>query len=216
MDSINNLKTPEKIQLKNLSELQDYFKNEVNPNEFQGLVVLEEGNNFKLKIVHDDYEKLFNIRGNEPSIKFRYLQVRMDKEKVNQLNQLYPHMTPVFESYEKCLFEISKIIHRAYIQRFIKKNFITVPKEEFLVISECHSWHLLNREQNRISIEKIIAVLNRQPPININSMIRRFNGENQKKQIQPRLINNTPEYRGQHNDSLPTPLLLCNVANWKN
>lgn len=215
MNSINNLKTPEKIKLNNLSELEDYFKNEVNPTEFQGLVALD-GNNFKIKIVHNDYEKLFNIRGNEPSIKFRYLQLRMDKEKVNQLNQLYPEMIPVFESYEKSLFEIAKTIHKAYIQRFIKKNFITVPKEEFLVIGECHSWHISNREQNRISVEKVIAVLNRQPPININAMIRRFIGENQKKHIQPRLINNTPEYRGSYNESLPTPLLLCNTAKWKN
>lgn len=215
MNNVNNLKTPEKIQLNNLSELEDYFKNEVNPLEFQGLVGVSE-NNFKIKIIHDDYKKLFNIRGNEPSIKFRYLQLRMDKEKVIKLNQLYPDMVHVFESYEKSLFEIAKTIYKAYIQRFIKKNFITVPKEEFLVINECHTWHLSNREQNRISIEKVIAVLNRQPPININAMIRRFNGENQKKQIQPRLINNTPEYRGNYNEFLPPPLLLCNKAMWKN
>jgi len=213
MDTCNSLKMPERININNFSEFTDYFNNEVDTKTFQGLVCLHNGN-FKLKVVHSDYQKNFQLRGNEPSIKYRYLQIRMDKELVNSFYNLYPDMVCIFEDYEKSIFEIAKIIYRAYIQRFIKKNFVTVPKEEFTVISECHGWHMLNREQNRISIEKVIAVLNRQPPNNLNHMIRRFKGEQNQKQVQPRMIHNTPEYRGE-SGTVPTPLLLCNVATWK-
>lgn len=213
LETTNNLKLPERVNVNNFEELQDYFKNEVDVKYIQGLVCFKEGN-FRIKILHSDYEKSFQLRGNEPSVKFRYLQIRMDKDTVKSYYELYPDMIQVFEDYERCILEIAKIIYSCYIQRFIKKNFITVPREEFLVMNECHSWHVSNREQNRISLLKIVAVLNRQPPNNINHMIRRYKGEQNQKQVQPRLIKNTPEYTGS-SGNIPTPLLLCNVANWK-
>ena len=48
-------------------------------------------------------------------------------------------------------------------------------------------------------------------------MIKRYKGEYTEKQVlQSRILNqNKPEYSSS-SGGVPTPLLLCNVANWKN
>ena len=129
------------------------------------------------KVVNKEYLDLFNVRGNEPSIKFRYLQVRMNEETVNNLYSLYPTMTHLFEDYENALYAIAQTIYNSYVDRFIKKKWVTVAAEEFNVIRECHSFHEQDRKQNRISIKKVIEILNEQSPTSLNKMIRRFKNE---------------------------------------
>ena len=76
--------------------------------------------------------------------------------------------------YENNIYGIGKLIHKAYIERFIKNQYVTVPMEEFAVIKACHDWHMKDREKNKISLNKVMEVLNEQTPTNINKMIRRF------------------------------------------
>ena len=146
-------------------------------------------NNKQYKIMHKDYLDLFRARGNEPSIKFRYLQVRMNNLTTDMLYHLYPDMIPSFDEIENNIYEIAKNIYSSYVQRFIKKKFVTVPIEDFSVIRECHKWHEENRLVNRINIDKIITVINQQTPTNINRMIRRFRTE---KKVVPTLTEQLP------------------------
>lgn len=142
----------------------------------QGIIGFTSDNR-QVKIYNKDYQDLFRARGNEPSIKYRYLQVRMNRRFVNMLYHLYPKMADVFDDYENTLYDISRSIYRSYVQRFIKKRYVTVPKDEYAVIRECHSWHLQDRTNNRISVEKVIHVMNTQSPTHLNHMIRRFKME---------------------------------------
>lgn len=166
---------PNKLDLKNIDEIVEYIQ-QSNYKETQGIIVFN-NTNVKLKIFNKDYEDFFKVRGNEPSIKFRYLQIRMNKKLLKMLYYLYPSYIPVFEEYENNLYDISKNIYNSYVQRFIKKRYVTVPGEEFQVIKECHSWHLSNKTENRITLEKVISVLNKQTPSSLNHMIRRLKSE---------------------------------------
>lgn len=163
---------PEAHRFLNVEEVLD-FVHTLDPSLLQGVVCFGP-NNRHLKILHSQYAEMFKVRGNEPSIKFRYLQVRMDKKMVDMLYQLYPELTAIFDDYENTIYDIARVIYRAYVQRFIKKNYVIVPKEEYTVINECHLWHLADRENNRINLDRVIQVLNKQSPTNINHMIRRF------------------------------------------
>ena len=109
---------------------------------------------------------------NESSIKFRYLQVRLENYAREIMYYLYPEYSKAFDEYEDSIIEIGKNIYASYIDRFIKKQYVTVPVEEFNVIKECHSWHIEDRLENRISLNKVMEVLNRQTPTNLNRMIR--------------------------------------------
>ena len=96
-------------------------------------------------------------------------------------------MAGALDEYENIMFDIARGIYKAYVQRFIKKNYVTVPREEFAVIRECHSWHLADRAANRISLNQVIRVLNKQSPTHLNHMIRRLKLEQlrQKEQSDP-------------------------------
>lgn len=177
-----SIPSPTSLTFDNINNIQSYVE-KLSYNNLQGVIGFHVENNKQLKIVNVDYQDLFNVRGNEPSIKFRYLQVRMmSKRSINMLYHLYPELSTTFDEYENTLYDIGRSIYRAYVQRFIKKRYVTVPKEEFSIIRECHTWHLSNRTENRISLDQIINVMNKQTPTNLNHMIRRFKLE-QSKQI---------------------------------
>ena len=167
-----NLPTPAKLTFLNVDELQSHVE-KISYKDLQGVIGFTEDNR-QVKIVHKDYQDLFRARGNEPSIKFRYLQIRMNRRFVNMLYHLYPDMAETFDEYENTLYDIARSIYRAYVQRFIKNRYVTVPREEFAIIRECHSWHLADRGANRISINKVVQVMNQQSPTHLNHMIRRF------------------------------------------
>ena len=155
----------------------------------QGVIIFAP-NNKQYKILHEDYIKFFQVRGNEPSIKYRYLQVRMNSSLCNNLYYLYPNMNSSFEEYENIIYAIAQMIYTCYVDRYIKKQWVTVEVEEFIVMRKCHSLYEADR-QNRVTLKRVIEVLNEQSPTNLNKMIRRF--QNKKNQT------HTQHTQTQHN-----------------
>lgn len=175
LDDDIHIPHPKKHNFSSLDELVEYVE-DVDIRNLQGVICFAP-NNLQYKIIHKEYQNLFRARGNEPSIKFRYLQVRMNRRLTDMLYHLYPKWEKIFDDIENTLYDIARRIYSAYVQRFIKKRFVTVPTEEFAVIQECHKWHEEDRSANRISLEKVINVLNTQGPTSLNRMIRRFRNE---------------------------------------
>jgi hypothetical protein len=167
-----DLPFPNKLNFSTVDELLRHVKHS-SYKDVQGVIGFT-ADNRQLKVLHQDYQDLFKSRGNEPSVKFRYLQVRMNRRLTNMLYYLYPDKASIFDEYEDSLYDIARSIYRAYVQRFIKKRYVTVPREEFTIIRECHSWHLSDRTNNRISLNQVIKVMNQQSPTHLNRMIRRF------------------------------------------
>ena len=166
-----NIPFSTKKEFLTVNELIECVQN-ISAKNLQGIIGFTSDNK-QVKIVSEEYQSLFKIRGNEPSLKFRYLQLRMNKN-VQLLYMLYPNMVNTFNDYEDSLFHIAQYIYNSYVDRFIKKTFVTVPREEFGIIRECHSWHIKDRGNNRISRDYVINELNRQSPTNLNRMIKRF------------------------------------------
>ena len=169
---------PQVHKFTNIQELCTYVEH-IDIKNLQGVIIFTPWNK-QYKILNSEYQVLFNARGNEPSIKFRYLQVRMDEELTNMLYYLYPEMEPMFTKYENAIYNISVDIYNAYIRRFIKKEYVTLPREEFGVLRECHAWHIENRNENRINFNKVMYVMNNQTPTNLNRMIRHYLLEKEK------------------------------------
>lgn len=170
MDNDIYIPYPKRHDFSNINELFEYVRN-IDYTKIQGVIIFAP-NNFQYKIFNEEYYELYKVRGNEPSIKFRYLQVRMITKYNDLLRKLYPNFIDSFDNYEKIIKNIANDILQAYIKRFIKKNFVEVPVEEFQVIKNCHAWHIDNRIDNKINFSKVLEVLNLQPATNINKMIR--------------------------------------------
>jgi len=180
------IRHPKKHNFTSLNNLVEYVKN-INIRDMQGVIIFAP-NNKQYKILHEDYIKFFQTRGNEPSIKYRYLQVRMNSLICNNLYHLYPNMASEFEEYENIIYSIAQMIYTCYVDRYIKKQWVTVEIEEFNVIRKCHSIYEADR-QNRITLKKVIDVLNEQSPTNINKMIRRFQNKKNNKYIHNQNVN---------------------------
>jgi hypothetical protein len=162
----------QKHSFSNIDDVYEYV-NSVDIDKIQGVIVFAP-NNIQYKIFNKKYFEYYNVRGNEPSIKFRYLQVRMDKKYNGLMHYLYPNFSKTFGDYENIIYGICKNIYNAYLNRFIRNQYIKVPPEEFKVVSACHNWHLQDRSINKINLNKIIEIFNEQHPTSINKMIRRF------------------------------------------
>lgn len=208
---------PKQHTFLNIDQLVDYV-NKIDIAELQGIICFAPGN-IQFKVIHSRYLDFFRARGNEPSIKYRYLQVRMNKKITDMLYYLYPDMEKTFDEIENMLYEIAKNIYTSYVQRFIKKRFLTVPTEEFAVIKECHKWHEQDREQNRINIDKIISVMNKQTPTALNKMIRRYKTEDKEETtVKHRNRSNTVEdnNREDSKNTMKSPLLLASNNSGEN
>ena len=166
------LNTPNEISFTNLDDLYNYIDS-CDYLSKQGVIVFTPNNNY-YKIFNNNYAELYEARGNEPSIKFRYLQVRRNNRLVDALKYLYPEFIDDFSDYENHLLDIASNIHQAYVNRFIKKNYTTVNSDEYQVIKACHSWHIEDRFNNKINQNKVFEFLETQPASSLNHMIKRL------------------------------------------
>lgn len=173
---------PTEHKFKNLEELQQYVNN-IDYTQLQGVIGFGP-NNSQLKVFHPEYSRLFKLRGNEPSVRFRYLQVRLDEKTTDQLYELYPEFSEDFDYYEYALSEIAKFIYHSYVQRYIHKAYVNVPQNEYRVMRMCHEWHCQDRPNNKISLDKVVEIMDQQSPTSLNHMIRRWRLAQQEHQEQ--------------------------------
>jgi hypothetical protein len=151
------VKKPVSLTFSSKEELIQYVK-DTDPFISQGIIGFKkDGTHFK--IVNTKYQLYSNVRGNESSILFRYLQVRTNPSYVAMLNELYPEKAEMFLKYENAIFQIAKFIHFSYMERFVNKKRVVVPKEEYVIIRECHGWHIQDRVNNKVSLNVVVSFL---------------------------------------------------------
>ena len=166
------VKKPSPLSFKSVDELNGHVR-DMDFMLHQGLIAFKE-NGQQVKIYNDEYKKFLDTRGNESSIRFRYIQVRMDADKRERLRYLYPNHVEDFEKYEDILTIIADFIYKSYVERFIYKQFKRTPKDEYKIIQIAHQWHLADRDRNKISLRKITELLNDQSPVYLNRIIKRL------------------------------------------
>ena len=138
----------------------------------QGLIIFTKNTIFKL--CNKQYHDFLLTRGNESSIKFRYLQVRMNRKNREMLAFLYPQYVPEFEKYETHIYKIAAALTHAYILRFVRGEWKQVAKLEYeTIIRPLREWYLQDTKNNLISLEIVIQKLNEQSPKFLNKLIRR-------------------------------------------
>ena len=163
--------SPRQHEFSTVDELISYVS-DIDYRKKQGVIVYLP-NQKQVKIMNQTYLDFFEARGNEPSIKFRYLQIRHDLSLVSMLYILYPDLIPTFESYETILSNISRKVYNAYVDRYIHHKFVTLPKPEFFILQECHDCYIKNRNE-KISLERVINTIESQSPTCLNRLIKLY------------------------------------------
>lgn len=150
------------LLFQNWNEVFDYV-NQVNPKDKQGVLAFykdQDGSTKQLKIVNQKYQMYSQVRGNEPNLILRYLNIRSHPIYSKLIYDIYPEHLNKFINIENLIIKIAKNIHNAYISRFVNKNYVVVSQEEYRVIRECHGWHISNREKNKVTLSQVIRILN--------------------------------------------------------
>ncbi len=174
---IPSIPHPEEVKLDTVDELISVV-NSVDIKKIQGYILFKGDTDEHCKIYKNDYMDLFDVRGNEMSIKYRYLQIRNDPVKTNLLHYLYPEYISDFERYENILYFSAQYILGAYINRFIKKEFTTVPQDEYIVMQKVHKHYIQTRE--KVNLENVFDIMNECPPTLLNKIVRRYISEERK------------------------------------
>lgn len=167
-----NLRSPVQYRFSSVCDLVNTI-NDLDYHKVQGIIIFFKDSVEKIYI--DMYKRLFDIRGNEPSLKYRYLQLRTEMESSYLLHNLYPSWSPVFDEIENNIYLVAKKIKQYYTERFIikKTTEIHLSQEEFNIVRICHDWHKDNRDSNIVSLDKIMNIINSQKPCYINRMLKK-------------------------------------------
>jgi hypothetical protein len=170
----SGISRPTELFFSNIEYLLTYLDN-VDPMKYQGVMVYKFDDKHNLvqtiKLTNIKYQELFSIRGNCPSVPFRYLQVRNDPEKVHKLIDLYPEYREDFMTYENIISDIINNIHTGYIRRYINKQYTILPKEQFFIMDDLHKMYLQDKQTNKISVDLISQYINNIPTITLNNLI---------------------------------------------
>lgn len=167
--------SPIQYNINNSQDMIEYIMGHVLPFETQGVLLFHKQQNEQIKIFHPQYRKYWKIRNNIPNLQLRYLQLRMQSDDdINQFFILYPKFRVMADRLENTLLEISRLIYNAYINRFIRKQYVSVPRDMYHILKTAHSWHLQDRTLNKIYFHKIMSFVNEQDPKLLLNIIKNF------------------------------------------
>jgi hypothetical protein len=162
---------PEELtsSLTSLDDVNRYVES-VDITQTQGVVVHTKTNVAPIKIVSTEYKKFADIRGNVPSIAFRYVQLLNDVKR-RMLMHMYPWMTGKLEAYENAINRVARFLESAYVSKYIKKQDIFVEPDEYRILKCVHekfkesrrtrTYFKVNSDVIKESLAKFPTVANR-------------------------------------------------------
>lgn len=149
-------------QLYSVKDAQDLFKylNEEAFNRAGLIMISDHTNPAPIKFVSQRYAYLRSVRGNDPSLRSRYIQLR-GTPKGEVFTELYHQYQDLFNSVEDEIDALVEHLHNLYVRRYIMKDFSNLPKEEFVTLQRCHSHYRDTRE--KMTKERVAQVLSGTP-----------------------------------------------------
>ncbi len=137
--------------------------------ENQGILAIhEDGTHYK--IFSKEYEMLFNVRGNTPSLRFRYLQIRSDPDMFYLFTErLYRHFD--WRAVEEEISELCEVLQHKYYSIYIRKREeIPLTKTEGAVMGILHKLYLSTRIQT--TVERVGDILANGTAVKLNRLLK--------------------------------------------
>lgn len=164
---------PEKLTFKSIDELQKYVLN-IDIRLCQGVIC--KNNVHQCKIMNSMYKKLVEVRGNEASLPFRYLQLRRENNftDINYFFKLYPSVIPKINEIENKIKITCQYMYELYISRYIKKiNSEKLPPEQYIFLKNCHFDYINTR--NYVRKSTIFDKINSISAVSLNKLLKTIN-----------------------------------------
>jgi len=116
-----------------------------------------------IKITNPEYKYYASLRGNEPNIILRYIKMRGHPFYIDFI-ELYKEHEDKFTNIEKLFYKSINNITIAYVNRYIKKQYVELPQCEFYIMKKCHQWHLQDKTHNKINIDRVREIFDNYDP----------------------------------------------------
>lgn len=166
------------------------FVEDCDPGVCQGLIIhhgVGTSSFGSIKLTSKHYQALADLRGNEPSVVFRYLHLRSEMISIGEsesgsavtreqlfesFRNLYPERWQEFDECEKLLNEAINTIYQGYVKRYLKREFVHLPQELWYVARNLHDAYLQNPQLNKISLDLVSRHVNQLPAVRQNFIIK--------------------------------------------
>lgn len=145
---------PQELKFVHSSELIDYV-DASDPMCVQGVIGIDTENDRQIKVYSREYANLRDLRGNQPNLYVRYFELHNDSERTMAFLRLYPNLKEWSKTAENRFERIASLIHKAYMQRYIHKEYVSLPQKLFNVMKKCHDWHCSNPAENKVFLQVV-------------------------------------------------------------
>lgn len=161
-----------------LAEAEAKVLESIDPMTSPGLFFFHRTENKQVKVVHPKHHELAQVRGNQPNLLLRYMELRKgDPQVFETFKKLYPRSAPVFDQMEATLEGVARKINFWYNERYIHSRYVSVPYPEFIIMKKCHQWYLEDPVNRRIFIRVVSDFINREEPLFLFRIINRYRKE---------------------------------------
>ena len=153
---------PEKIPLTTYEDLETKMT-DFSDYKMVGTMVYHGCSGARTKCRNPAYEEIRQLRGNQPKLQYRYLELR----KINKLNEYlyyYPEVRGDCAKYREQLYKYTRNLHSNYLRCYVKKQ---KPLKEFLYQYRTHMFNLhqlyLEDTKKIINLERVKTYINELP-----------------------------------------------------
>lgn len=160
------------LSFSNTEELMEHVRN-LDHLQHPGVIVYFP-NQTQMKIYNKNYKHAQELRGNQPDLLYRYLEIRNDHTRVSEFLNLYKEQENYLVTSELAILDVGKKLFHSYMKRYIHKQYVFIPRCEFMVMKMCHDWHNENRDLNKISLDKVLSIMETIPTKMLYSIVRNY------------------------------------------
>lgn len=124
-----------------------------------GIVLYDKIRDIRTKIRNDRYEYVRKLRGNQPKLDYRYLELKKNKN-INKYLQYYPEHKENFDEYWNKTKDFTNDLYNNYVETHITKNkqMTDVAKEFKPHIYNLHQYYLQDLRPNKYTLQRTHAI----------------------------------------------------------
>jgi hypothetical protein len=161
----------------NITTMEDLIERmkEVDATKSQGIILINEKGEC-VKIMKHEYIEGFKLRGNQPNILLRYIELQQegDGERVEKFFNMYPDHKDTIITFTEVIEDICNFIFRKYRNRFIRKQVAIVPPDLYYIIRELHDGYLKDRTQI-VTPERVMSYVHSLEPLKLLGLFNSYN-----------------------------------------
>ena len=131
-----------------------------------GLILYDKERDIRTKIRNKNYEFVRKLRGNQPKLDYRYLELKKNKT-INKYLQFFPEHKENFDEFWNKTKEFTNDLYEFYVETHIKKtkNIQDIPKEFKPHLYNLHQYYINDLRPNKFSLQRmhVISYVNHLP-----------------------------------------------------